>query len=342
MKYSDKLITFFKENFIDKFVLAEDVTDISYDGDDFFISTSENVRRKIDRVLTREETFDLMRQIANLTNKNFNLLSPILDISFDRYRVLAIHPSIARKAREEVLTFNVRFGMKHELSHDETFIAERVSKLLRILISMGNSLVIAGKSGSGKTELQKLVIGMIDDGEKAILIDNIDEVNLDEIGHRCELWTLVINQELNSANYEEIIKASLRSNADRIILSEIRGKEALYLLTSGLSGHSTITTMHADSISLVYERMTRMCLISGQRTSYEDVLYDIKSVFKRVVMMKKVREGRRVKRMIESISFLEEDGKQKEVFHYPSFYKPLPKSLKEKLEEKGMAIKWEN
>jgi flagellar protein FlaI len=52
-----------------------------------------------------------------------------------------------------------------------------------------------------------------------------------------------------------LLKSSFRQNPDYVIVGEVRGKEAYVLFQGMASGHSSISTMHADSVDTVIKRL---------------------------------------------------------------------------------------
>jgi len=52
-----------------------------------------------------------------------------------------------------------------------------------------------------------------------------------------------------------LLKNSFRQNPDYVIVGEVRGKEAFVLFQGMASGHSSISTMHADSIDTLVKRL---------------------------------------------------------------------------------------
>ena len=61
-------------------------------------------------ILFRSEVIDFIRQIANLSERQFSYLNPNLDVSVSKYRINAVHPSIGRINNEKVCTFAIRIG----------------------------------------------------------------------------------------------------------------------------------------------------------------------------------------------------------------------------------------
>ena len=52
-----------------------------------------------------------------------------------------------------------------------------------------------------------------------------------------------------------LLKSSFRQNPDYVIVGEVRGKEASVLFQGMASGHSSINTIHADSVKTLIKRL---------------------------------------------------------------------------------------
>jgi len=65
---------------------------------------------------------------------------------------------------------------------------------------------------------------------------------------------------LNNYNHGDVdlfslLKNSFRQNPDYVIVGEVRGEEASVLFQGMASGHSSISTMHADSVDTLIKRL---------------------------------------------------------------------------------------
>ena len=52
-----------------------------------------------------------------------------------------------------------------------------------------------------------------------------------------------------------MLRSAFRQNPDYVIVGEVRGKEASVLFQGMASGHSSLSTMHADSVDTVIKRL---------------------------------------------------------------------------------------
>ena len=307
----DKTITFLENSFLKELFTKKDITDISYNGKDIYYVDNYLGRLKSDVSVTKQEAKDFVRQIANLTEKQFSFQNPNLDVSFGKYRFNAVHQSISRKNNEECVCFSIRIASSVLRFESDDSLDEVTRELLNTLINSGVSIVIGGITGSGKTELQKYLISNMKESTRVIIIDNILE--LDQFTPKADLDLNVwqVDDKREEASIQNLVRSALRSNPDWLIVAESRGKEMLEVLNSSLTGHPIITTIHAFDLASMPIRMTRMVMMSDHNTSFDDIYNDISYHMRFYIYLKrKYLTNGKVKRYISSIGYL--NGKKME------------------------------
>ena len=300
-----KIVSFFEESFLKDLLSNEKVTDISYNGQDIFYVHNDFGRLKSEITIDKQTAKDFIRQIANLSEKQFSYQNPELDVSFGRYRFNALHQSIARKNNEESVCFSIRIASSSLRFKDSDSLSEEVKELLQVLIDSNVSIVIGGLTGSGKTELQKYLISLMRENTRTIVIDNILELDQLKVEQTLDLNVWQVDEKRPAASMENLVRNALRSNPDWLIVAESRGKEMLDVLNSSLTGHPIITTLHAFDINSMPHRMVRMVMMNEQRMQFEDVYSDISYHMRFYIYLKrKYTPNGVVKRYISSISYL--------------------------------------
>ena len=173
-----KLTDYLESSFLKDLLSLDSVTDISYNGDNIYYIDNRYGRLKRDVEVEPQLVKDFIRQIANLSEKQFSYQSPELDVSFGKYRLSALHQSICRKNNVECVCFSIRIASsKLRIEENEQFFPREVIELLDVLIDSNVSIVIGGLTGSGKTELQKYLITRMRENTRTIVIDNILELD---------------------------------------------------------------------------------------------------------------------------------------------------------------------
>ena len=301
----DKTIIFFESSFLKPLLLNKGVTDISYNGQDIYYVDNDLGRLKSNIKITKQEARDFVRQIANLSEKQFSFQSPELDVSFGKYRFDAIHQSVCRKGNQESVCFSVRIASSI-LQFDKTgCLDENVKELLDVLVKSNVSIAIGGMTGSGKTELQKYLISRMKENTRVIIIDNILELDQFIPKQDLDLNIWQVDEKRESASIQSLVRSALRSNPDWLIVAESRGKEMLDVLNSSLTGHPIITTLHAFDLVSMPTRMTRMVMMNDQKTSFNDIYNDISYHMRFYIYLKrKYQTNGVVQRYISSIGYL--------------------------------------
>ena len=310
-----KLIEYLESSFLKPLLVDQNVTDISYNGEAIFYVDNNKGRCKSDIIMDSQTIKDFIRQIANLSEKQFSFQSPELDVSFGRYRLSAQHQSISRKNNEECISFSFRLSSPDlRIESDGDFLSQEIIDLLDVLIYSNVSIVIGGLTGSGKTELQKYLITRMPLFTRVIIIDNILELDQMRTSTDLDLNIWQVDEKRESTTIQRLVKTALRSNPDWLIVAESRGKEMLEVLNSSLTGHPIITTVHAFDINTMPVRMVRMVMMNEQKMNFEDVYNDISYHMRFYIYLKrKYTNNGCVKRYISSIAYLY-DKKMEEIY----------------------------
>ena len=323
----EKAKDYIEQSFLKPLLSNPNITDISYNGEGIYFQDNEYGRQKYNYKISNKEVYDFLRHIANLTDSQFSYSNPILDISCDLYRINAVHYSIARKNREQTVNFSIRVGKKDiKIKEDNSFITNKCVKLISLFLNAKQSIVIGGKTSSGKTELQKFIISKLKENSRLIIIDNVEELETDDFLENIDSQTWLLKSK--DVSFDQLVKNALRNNPDWLIVSEARGEEALSILNSAMTGHPTITTIHAKDCSFIFKRLGRMCMLKNENIKFKNIIDDIYDHFKLVIYVKKeIDNDGKIKRFVEKIG-TNTQKRYYELFSYPNIYYELPEELK--------------
>lgn len=329
---NEKLIEFIENSFL-KDLLISSITDISYNGQDIYYQDNLLGRRKAKIDVTSKEAYDFIRQVANLSGAQFSYSDPILDISVGRYRINAVHFALSRKNREKCITFSIRIGFDAlRIQDDGTFVTRKCLDLIELYMKKRYSIVIGGLTSSGKTEFQKFLISKLEEATRIVIIDNVDELDSDYVNRNIDISTWLNLEKFKNINFDTLVRNALRNNPDYMIVSEARGEEMLAILNSAMTGHPTITTIHAKDIETMYHRMARMCMLKNQNLMFDETLEDVVDYFKILVYIKKeTSSDGKIVRYVDSIA-TNMAKKEKVIYRYPNKYYALPPSIKHDLD----------
>ena len=298
-----KIVDYFESSFLKELLEDKEITDISYNGEDFFYLHNHYGRQRIFFKVNKEQVKDFVRQIANMSEQQFSYSNPILDISFGKYRFNAVHQSIGKYDNVDAITFSVRIGSETlHIARGNGFLSKPVEDLIDALMDSQISVVIGGKTGSGKTELQKYFLTRMKENTRTIIIDNVLELDIHSLGDSLDMTVWQADGRTQYSTIQFLVKNALRSNPDWLIVAESRGPEMIEVLNSAMTGHPIITTIHTLDAKSMPSRMARMVMMNEKKMSYEDVLADINYHFRVFFYLQRmIDKSGRVSRFISQI-----------------------------------------
>ena len=241
-----------------------------------------------------EKLNNVIQQIASDCNRVINESSPIVDARLKNgARVNAVLSPVAlngpiltiRRFPEQAITMEQLISMGS--------VNREVGEFLRKLVKAGYNILVSGGTGSGKTTFLNVLSGFIPPEERVITIEDSAELQLQGIPNLVRLETRNANVEgCREITIRDLIKTSLRMRPSRIIVGEVRGKEAVDMLQSVNVGHYAMTTVHANSIRDVVSRLETMVLM-GMDLPVTAIRKQIASGFDIMIHLGRLRDGSR-------------------------------------------------
>lgn len=308
---NEKLLEYIDSSFLSPLLSISTITDISFNGVDLFYQDNERGRQKSDIKVETYFVINFIRQIANFSEQQFSYANPILDVSVGRYRINAVHGAIVRVENDRSISFSIRIASsKLRISDDNSFMPHQIYSLLLLLVQRHISLVIGGETGTGKTELQRLLLSHIEQNGRVIVIDNVQELEAIRQNAETDITSWQVNECVHDASFESLIKNAIRSNPDWLIVAEARGKEMSDILNAVMTGHPIITTIHAKDIHSMPSRMARMVMMKNDLVSYDSIIDDIVKHFPIFIYLSRVENNGKILRYLSEIGEYCEETKQ--------------------------------
>ena len=156
------------------------------------------------------------------------------------------------------------------------------------------NIIVCGGTGSGKTTLLNILSGFISDHERIITIEDAAELKLNQ-QHVISLETRTTNYDkTGEITIRDLVRNSLRMRPDRIIVGEVRGKEAFDMLQAMNTGHDgSITTLHANGPVDALNRLETMVLMSNIDIPIKAVREYINNAIDIVINIDRMSDGKR-------------------------------------------------
>ena len=234
----------------------DNITDMSYSnkGQLWLKSLDKGVFRVDNPGINDTLMEKIAFQCANIMGKTFNMASPFLDSESSELRMNFVHDSIARNGIAAVFRKTpAKIRLKKEKIIEDKYVTENIHDFLIDCVKGHCNIIVAGETGSGKTELVKYLASHTAENEKLITIEDTLELHLDRIFPQRDIVAMKTN---NVASYTDVLVTCMRQNPKWILLSEVRSAEAVTAVRNSISsGHNILSTIHADKAHNIPHRL---------------------------------------------------------------------------------------
>lgn len=259
----------------------------------------------------------LARLVAQSTEQKVSEENPLLSANLpDGYRIQVVFPpaaehgTVAFSIRKQTV-LNMDLDSYEKLGAFRTTavrqIESELDKELRRLLDAGEykefirkavigrkNIIISGGTSTGKTTFLNAVLKAIPVTERIITCEDAREINLDHIPNHVHLIASKGGQGRAQVTTQDLIEACLRLRPDRIMVGELRGKEAFSYLRAVNTGHpGSISTLHADTPLLAMEQLILMIMQAGLGITREQIKEYVEDIVNVIVQLKRGEKGQR-------------------------------------------------
>lgn len=238
---------------------------------------------------------DLIQRIVSKVNRSVNESQPIVDARLpDGSRVnIVLNPVALNGPLVTIRKFPEKSVTMDKLIEIGTITPE-ASEFLKILVQAKYNIFICGGTGSGKTTFLNVLSNFIPPNERIVTIEDSAELRLSKITNIARMETRNANTEgAGEVPIKALIKTALRMRPDRIIVGEVRGEEALFMLQAMNTGHEgSMSTGHANSISDMLSRLETMVLMAAS-LPLDAIRKQISSSLDVMIFISRFRDGSR-------------------------------------------------
>lgn len=256
-----------------------------------------------------QHLLNIIDRIVSNLGRRIDESSPLVDARLkDGSRVNAIIPPLAIDGPSmSIRRFAVDLLNTENLVQTGSLTAA-IALMLKAIVRGRMNVLISGGTGSGKTTMLNVLSSFIPHNERIVTIEDSAELQLQQ-PHVVRLETRPSNIEgRGEVNQRELVRNSLRMRPDRIVIGEVRGAEALDMLTAMNTGHDgSLTTIHANTARDALGRIENMVSMSGATFPIKALRQQIASAIDVVIQLERQEDGTRRLVSVQEINGMEGD-----------------------------------
>ena len=295
---------------------------------EIMVNSPNEIYIEVDGQLLKDETISFIndehiirtiQRIVQPLGRTIDSANPMVDSHLpDGSRINAIIPPLSLKG--PVLTIR---KFKKSIDSIDSLIGNGtltpyMARFLQACVEGKLNIIVCGGTGSCKTTLLNILSNFIGENERIITIEDAVELRLKQ-QHVISLETRNVNYENDGeVTIRDLVRNSLRMRPDRIIVGEVRGKEAFDMLQAMNTGHDgSLTTLHANSAADALNRLETMILMSEMDIPLKAIRGYIDKALDIVVNVERLSDGRRkVTSISEIVGFDGENINLREIFAF--------------------------
>jgi len=273
----------------------------------------DHFMRLLDASMSQTEIRDLGNQIASGANTRIGKEKPIVSVSIEYrgrpIRAQVIQPPAVQTGHSISLRFFSTLPLeKIELKY--LYGAERSlegvrqerNRELRKVVKSGDiyaaikfcvenkmNMVVSGGTSTGKTVAARKILSYVGEDERIVTIEEAAEL----LPNQPNVVTLIANRDVETQSADTLLTSTLRMRPDRIVLGEVRGREAMTFLEAINTGHGgSMTTLHAETPQLAVQRLAIAALKTDVPMTYADMIQYIESSIDVIIQAGRHNGGR--------------------------------------------------
>lgn len=292
-RFTERLDFLFQD--IKPYLIDDDVCEIMVNDDSkVWVDTFSKGLIYTGKILTNDIVSNIIVQIANHSHKICNKDNPLLEAEILNMRFQGfLSPDIVKNS-----SFCIRKHAKKIFNLDDYVQNKTMTKYQKEIIIQAiynrKNIIVAGGTGSGKTTLvNALLFEIAKLNNRIIIIEDTKEL-------KCDAENKLALISTKTTSMEDLLRATLRSRPDRIIVGEVRGSEAFTLINAWSTGHKGgISTVHSNS---AFHTLTRIETLVGFGTDkvQPSIIVDAIDV---IIYIKKTPTGRIIEEIRKVITY---------------------------------------
>lgn len=309
--FEDSVASFLQP--IKAFLEDDTVSEVLVNGPKEVFVERRGLLERVDAEFMDEQSLQAaVRNIAQFVGRRIDDENPTLDARLPNgSRVHAVLPPSSRKGT----TLSIRKFSKDTPTFVDLInrgsISKDAARFIDICVYLARNVIISGGTGSGKTTLLNVIGSRIPGTQRLLIIEDASELKI-KTDHVVYFETKAPKENGKGAvTIRDLIKSALRLRPDRIVVGEVRGPEALDLITAMNTGHGgSMGTTHANTPYDGLVRLETLAMMGDTNVPIAAIRRQIASAVHIVVQIKRLHDGsRKVTDIAEVIPEVDDAGR---------------------------------
>lgn len=244
-------------------------------------------------VLSGDQIKSLVEKMLRASGRRLDLSSPFVDATLmDGSRLHVVIPDITRTHwAVNIRKFVVKAIRLEELARLGS-ITDRSARFLDACVRAGLNIVVSGATQAGKTTMLNCLAASIPDGQRVVTCEEVFELQV-PLPDVVSMQTRPPNLEgRGEIDLRRLIIEALRMRPDRLLVGEVRQREALDLLVALNSGLPGMTSIHANSATEAVVKLATLPLLAGENVTHAFVVPTVAASIDVVVHLTLARGSR--------------------------------------------------
>lgn len=254
------------------FLVSPDIDEININAwDDITLTYSDGRMEKLEEHFrSPQHAIDIVKRLLHHSGMIIDNATPIAQGHLPgNTRITAIKSPVV----DEEAGISVSIRLLHPQRVDRKHIVEggmateEMIAFLEMCIRYGVSVVIAGRTSSGKTTLMNALLSSIPDDKRIYTIESgareLFLVKKNRFGDTLNNVVHTLSRPSENSAYnisqEDLVVAALRFDPDVVVVGEIRDAEANSAVEASLTGHTVVTTVHSGPAESAHGRISLLC-----------------------------------------------------------------------------------
>lgn len=292
--FEDSVATFL--SVVKPYLDDDSVSEVLVNGPNEIFIERKGLLEHVDARFKDEQALQAaVRNIAQFVGRRIDDENPILDARLpDGSRVAAVIPPCSRKGT----TLSIRKFSKSNPTFVDLInrgtISKDAARFLDICVYLAKNVIISGGTGSGKTTFLNVLGSRVPSNQRLLIIEDSSELKI-HTDHCVMFETKAANPEgKGEVTIRDLLKSALRLRPDRIIVGEVRGPEALDLITAMNTGHGgSMGTVHANTPYDALIRLETLSMMGDTQVPIAAIRRQIAAAIHMVVQIKRMPDGTR-------------------------------------------------